>query len=116
MGCFFEPAVKDFVHDEDADLVAEVVEEVMVGVVGGADGVASHGFEFAEFPLEEFGSPSAAKRAGGEVFADAAELGDFTIEVEAGVFVPLDGADAEGGDVGVEDGAVFEEGELGGVE
>lgn len=116
LGGFFEPTIEDFVHHEDAKLVAKVVEEVMMGIVGSADGVAAHRFEFAEFPFEEFGSPSASHGAAGEVFADAAELGDLAVEVKAGVFVPLDGADTEGDFVGVDCLAVFGEGQLGGVE
>ena len=42
------------------------------------------------------------------MFADSTEFGDFLVEVEAGVLVPLDAADAEGGRGGVEAGFVFE--------
>ena len=112
---FFAPSVKDFVHHENAELVAEIVEEVLVGIVGGADGVAAHGLEFAQFPLEQLGGPGSSDRTAGEVFADSTEFGDLAIEMKAGVFVPLNGADAEGDGVGVDLLAVFGESKMGGV-
>ena len=116
LGGFFQPAVEDFVHDEDAETIADVVEKVMVGIVGGANGVAAHGLEFADFPLEQFGCPSASDGATGEVLADSAQFGDLAVEVKAGVFVPLDRANAEGDFVGVDLLTVFGESEVSGVE
>lgn len=97
VGGFFDPAVEDLVHDEEAEFVAEIVEVVWEGVMGGADGIAAHVLEELEFPAEEVGRPCAADGATFPVFADAEKFGDLAIEVEAGGGVPLDGADAEAG-------------------
>ncbi len=93
-----------FIQDEHSESVAGV-EEFRGGIaVGHAPGIAAALLEFEDAVVLE---------AVGERDADAGEVlvvggaldGDvFTVEEEAGVGVEFEGADAEGGFVGVEDG------------
>jgi len=70
VGGFFDPAVEDFIHDEDAHFVAEA---------------------------EEVRSPRTTKGAAFPMFTDAEEFGDFSIEVKASGRIPFDRANAKAG-------------------
>ncbi len=109
LGAF--PFVEGFIHDEEAHAVGEVEKFGVWGIVGGADGVAAEGAEDFELSLEGAEVGGGAEGAEVVVIADALDLDAFAVEEEAVVGGEYEGADAEGGGIGVDDFAVH--GEIG---
>ena len=104
------PGVERFIQDQEAHLVGEVEQFGRGRIVAGADGVAAHVAEHLELPLQGADIDGGAQGAEIVVVADAVEFEVLAVDEEAGVGVVLDGADAEGGFVGIDDGAVLGDG------
>ena len=96
------PFIEGLIHDEEAEAVAEVEEFGGRGIVGAADGVDAGGAEEKQAALPDLLGNRGAQATGIFMEADALELHGDAVEGEAGVGVEGGGADAKGGDVGVE--------------
>ena len=91
-----DPAVKEFFNHQQAQLVADVDEVLVGGVVAGADGVDAHVLHDGELAVHGVIVGGGAQSALVVVEADAVELDIFAVEMEA-VAVKAEISEAEGG-------------------
>src|ERR1035437_5662115 len=100
------PLVERLVHHEEAHAVAEIQEFRCVGIVAGADGVASHLAQDFQAAFPDALRDGGADASGLVVQADPVQLDVFAVEQESLVGVEQGFADAGGRIVFIHDAAL----------
>jgi hypothetical protein len=99
------PAVERLVHHQEPHPIGEVQELRRRRIVRRAQGVHAHGLELLHALLDGAGVDGRPQRAEIVVIARAIELHRGPVQGEAGGRAEREGANAERGRVGVDDGA-----------
>ena len=83
--CAFRvPAIKDFIHDEQAETIAKVVKRGRHRIVSRANGIASHRLQRAQAPLHQAIGYDEADRHEFAVFANPLEFEVVSVQPKAG--------------------------------